>query len=132
MTGKSKQTMQVAQKAFEHFKQGLATGKWQAFFAMLADDFTFTFPQGKYQGSHQGKAIAEEFFTYVSQTFPAGIHVVEVLRVTGNDKTVIFEFRDEGMLRGQPYKNRVAVSFDVCGEKICAYREYFGSDGKSN
>jgi hypothetical protein len=28
--------------------------------------------------------------------------------------------------------NRVAISLDVCGEKICAYREYFGSDAKSN
>ena len=25
----------------------------------------------------------------------------------------IFEFRDEGLLFGEPYKNRVAVSFDV-------------------
>jgi len=43
----------------------------------------------------------------------------------------VFEFRDEGVMRGQPYKNRVAVAFDVRDDKICAYREYFGSDGKS-
>lgn len=33
---------------------------------------------------------------------------------------------------GTPYKNRVAVAFDIRDDKICAYREYFGSDGKSN
>ncbi|MDJ0661980.1 MAG: hypothetical protein QNJ42_21215 [Crocosphaera sp.] len=57
-----------------------------------------------------------------------------------NEKTVIFEFRDEGLFRGVPYKNRVAISkrsasrcaFDIRGDKICAYREYYGSDGKSN
>lgn len=33
---------------------------------------------------------------------------------------------------GQPYKNRIAISFDVRNDKICVYREYLGSDGKSN
>ena len=33
---------------------------------------------------------------------------------------------------GKTYKNRVAISLDVRGDKVCAYREYLGSDGKSN
>jgi len=33
---------------------------------------------------------------------------------------------------GEVYKNRVVVSFDIREDKICGYREYFGSDGKSN
>lgn len=53
-------------------------------------------------------------------------------RVTSNENTVGFEFRDQDPMWGQPYKNRVAVSFDVRGDKICFDREYFGSDGKSN
>lgn len=125
-------TMQVAQKAFEHFKHGLAKGEWQPFLDMLSDDFTFYFPTGKYQGQNVGKERAAEFFRYVSTVFPEGVRITEVLRVTGNERTVVFEFKDEGTLRGEPYKNRVAVSLDVCGDKICAYREYFGSDGKSN
>lgn len=122
----------VARQAFEHLKEGLATGRWDPFFAMLADDFTFWFPSGKYLGLHRGKATAMEFFRYVSASFPGGIRVVEVLRETGSGQTFVFEFRDEGMLRGEPYKNRVALSLDVCGDKICGYREYFGSDGKVN
>ncbi|MBX7219294.1 MAG: nuclear transport factor 2 family protein [Blastocatellia bacterium] len=127
------QPREVAQQAFDHFKQGLATGTWNSFFAMLTDDFTFWFPIGKYQGLNIGKERAIEFFTYVSQTvYPKGLFA-QLDRVTGSGSTVIFEFRDEGLLFGtEPYQNRVAVAFEVRGEQICAYREYFGSDGKSN
>jgi ketosteroid isomerase-like protein len=124
--------MEVARRAFDHFRHGLAKGEWEPFLKMLADDFTFYFPSGKYQGQHAGKAKAAEFFKYVSETFSEGITITEVMRVTGNETTVVFEFKDEGKLRGQPYRNRVAVSFDVRGDQITAYREYFGSDGKSN
>jgi ketosteroid isomerase-like protein len=122
----------VADRAFEGLTHGLATGQWDAFFGLLADDITFWFPTGKYLGEHTGKARAMEFFRYVSSAFPGGIRVTEVLRRTGGGSTFVYEFRDEGTLRGEPYKNRVAISLDVCGDRICGYREYFGSDGKIN
>jgi ketosteroid isomerase-like protein len=126
-------TLAVGTRGFEHFKTGLATGKWQPFLDMLTDDFTFYFPQGKYLGQHVGKDKAVEFFQYVSQAFGAGgMHVTEILRVTASETTVVFEFRDEGKIFGNAYKNRVAVSWDIRGDKIAGYREYFGSDGKSN
>ncbi|GBE92273.1 ketosteroid isomerase-like protein [Nostoc cycadae WK-1] len=124
-------TLKVAQQAFEHFTSGLATGDWQAFLDMLTEDFTFWFPMGKFHGLNEGKERAQEFLQYVSESFGSGITLTSLDRVTSNETTVVFEFRDEGLLLGQPYKNRVAVSFDVCGDKICSYREYFGSDGKS-
>lgn len=122
----------VADRAFDHLTQALATGTWEPFFEMLADDITFSFPTGKYVGQHTGKDKAMEFFRYVSTAFPGGIKVTEVMRRTGSDRTFVYEFRDEGLLRGEPYKNRVAISLDVCGNRICGYREYFGSDGKTN
>jgi ketosteroid isomerase-like protein len=122
----------VADQAFDGLTRGLATGRWEPFFELLADDFTFWFPTGKYLGEHKGKAQAVEFFRYVSSAFPGGIKVVEVLRRSGGGTTFVYEFRDEGTLRGEPYRNRVAISLDVCGQKICGYREYFGSDGKIN
>lgn len=124
-------TMEVAHRAFQHFTHGLATGEWQQFLDMLTEDFTFWFPMGPYQGLNVGKERAIAFFQYVSEAFSQGLSVT-LDRVTSNETTVVFEFRDEGLLFGQPYKNRVAVSFDVRGDKICGYREYFGSDGKSN
>lgn len=131
MTSESANTLAVAQQAFTHFEHGLATGDWQAFFDMLTDDFSFWFPLGKFLGLNVGKERAIEFFNYVSEVYDQGL-TLTLDRVTSNETTVVFEFRDQGLMRGTPYKNRVAVSFDVRGDKICGYREYLGSDGKSN
>jgi ketosteroid isomerase-like protein len=132
MTQNSENTLKVAHQGFEYFTQGLATGEWQKFLDMLTEDFTFWFPVGKFHGLNVGKERAKEFFTYVSESFQPGIQITSLDSVTSNETTVVFEFRDEGLLLGNPYRNRVAVSFDVRGDKICSYREYFGSDGKSN
>ena len=130
MTQTNSNTLEVAQQAFKHFNHGLATGEWNAFLDILTDDFSFWFPVGQYHGLNVGKEKAREFLEYVSSAFPEGLKVI-LDRVTSNENTVVFEFRDEGSLRGEPYKNRIAVSFDVREDKICAYREYFGSDAKS-
>jgi ketosteroid isomerase-like protein len=132
MTEASEKTLKVGRKAFEHFTHGLASGEWNAFLDMLAEDFTFWFPMGKYHGLNVGKKRAQEFFQYVSEAFSPGLTLTSLDSVTSNETTVVFEFRDEGLLVGQPYKNRVVVAFDVRGDQICGYREYFGSDGKSN
>ncbi|WP_339460100.1 nuclear transport factor 2 family protein [Nodularia spumigena] len=131
MSENSEKTLKIAQQAFDHFTHGLATGEWSAFLDMLTEDFTFWFPMGKFHGLNEGKDRAREFFQYVSESFNSGIQLTSLDSVTSNETTVVFEFRDEGLLLNQPYKNRVAVSFDVRGEQISGYREYFGSDGKS-
>ncbi len=125
-------TWQVGMTAYDHFIKGVQKGEWQEFFEMLTDDFIIFFPRGEFQGESKGKARAMQFFKYVSETFKGGFTVTEVLRVTASETTIIFELRDEAILNGKPYKNRVALSWDVRGDKISAYREYFGSDGKSN
>jgi len=131
MTEGTQNTLKVAHQAFEHFTHGLATGDWDLFLDMLTDDFTFWFPIGPFHGLNVGKERASEFFQYVDEVF-GGISITSLERVTSSETTVVFEFRDEGQMRGEPYKNRIAVSFDVRGDKICGYREYLGSDGKSN
>ncbi|MBD0264892.1 MAG: nuclear transport factor 2 family protein [Tolypothrix sp. Co-bin9] len=131
MAEQSENTLKVAHQAFAHFQHGLATGEWNSFLDMLTEDFSFWFPVGKYHGLNVGKQKAEAFFQYVAEVFSPGL-TLTLDSVTSNEKTVVFEFRDEGMMWKEPYKNRIAVSFDVRGDKICGYREYFGSDGKSN
>jgi ketosteroid isomerase-like protein len=131
MTGKTQNTLKVGHQAFEHFTHGLATGEWDLFLEMLTDDFTFWFPVGSFHGLNVGKERAREFFQYVDGVF-GGITITSLERVTSSETTVVFEFRDEGHMRGEPYKNRIAVSFDIDGDKICGYREYLGSDGESN
>ena len=124
------QTRQVAETAFSLWQQGLATGKWEPFLDCLTDDFVFWFPVGKYRGRNEGKEKAAEFFHYVSQIYPQGL-TIHLERITSNENTVVFELNDEGLIRGAIlYRNRAAISFDVRGEQICAYREYLGSDGK--
>ena len=126
------QTLSIGLRGFESFKRGLASGAWEDFLALLSDDFEMYFPVGQYKGLHQGKDKAQEFFRYVSQVYNQGLHVVELLRMTASEQTVVFEFRDEGLLRGEMYRNRVTVSWDIRDGQIASYREYFGSDGKSN
>ena len=62
----SEHTRTVAARAFDRFKEGLATGQWQGFLDLLADDFWFYFPAGKWHGEWRGKAKAAEFFEYVA------------------------------------------------------------------
>ncbi|ADI64486.1 nuclear transport factor 2 family protein [Trichormus azollae] len=131
MQPESEKILKIAQQAFEYFTNGLENGNWQDFIDMLTDDFTFWFPMGKFHGLNTGKERAKEFLEYVYEAFQPGIKLTSLHSITSNEKTVIFEFRDEGNLFGQPYKNRVAVAFDVRDDKIYGYREYFGSDGKS-
>ncbi len=119
----------VAEEAFADFIDGLATGEWGTFLARLSDDFTFHFPLGTYQGLNEGKDKAAEFFAFVSQVYSDGLFVDEVSGVTAEGTRVVFEFSDHGLMFGKPYANKVAISLDVCGEKICGYREYFGLVG---
>jgi len=119
----------VAEEAFADFRIGLATGEWTPFLDRLSDDFTFHFPMGRYQGLNKGKDKAAEFFAYVSQVYADGLFIDEVSGVTAEGTRVVFEFSDHGVMFGQPYANKVAISLDVCGERICGYREYFGLVG---
>jgi ketosteroid isomerase-like protein len=128
----SDNTLQIGKQGFDNLMYGLRTNDWNPLLDMLSDDFTFWFPTGKYHGLNTGKERAKQFFEYVNEAFDSSITLTSIERITSSETTVVFEFRDEGRLLGQPYKNRIAVSFDISGEKICGYREYFGSDGKSH
>ena len=133
MSDSDESTLEVAKRAFELFRGGLSSGNWQPWLEVLTDDFSFRFPMGRWRGEHRGKGDAAEFFAYVRQVYPEGLQL-EVDRVSKSEGTVVFEFRDWGTLvvPGQPpreYRNRVALSLDVRGDRIAAYREYFGSDG---
>ncbi len=86
------------------------------------------FPQGKYKGRNEGRARAEAFFQYVSSTFAGGLKVSDRYRTTVGAGTVVFEFADEGQLRGEPHRGRVAVSWDIRDDHIVMYREYFGGN----
>jgi ketosteroid isomerase-like protein len=132
MAQASEKILKVAQQAFDSLMYGFETSDWNPLLNILTDDFNFWFPIGPYHGLNVGKERAKEFFQYVTETFDQTIKLTSLERITSSETTVVFEFRDEGLMRGQIYKNRIAISFDVRDDKICSYREYLGSDGKSN
>lgn len=124
----------LAERAWGRFRDGLATGQWEPWLSMLDEDFTFFFPTGRYHGLHTGKAKAREFFAYVSSVYPDGLRVtLDWTTIEGS--RAIFEFRSEGTLvlptERRAYKNRVAVAMEFRDGLVVAYREYFGSDGRS-
>ncbi|WP_036483502.1 nuclear transport factor 2 family protein [Myxosarcina sp. GI1] len=122
----------TAQKAYNYFSHGLATGSWTDFLAMLSDDFTFSFPIEPFKGKNVGREKAAQFFYYVSEkVFSNGLFLT-LERITSNETTVVFEVRSSGLMFGEPYQNQVAISFDVRGDRICGYREYLGVIYQSN
>ena len=116
---------ETAQTAFEGFARGLASGEWDSFLSLLTDDFNFWFPAGPFQGMNVGKARAAEFFQAVSRIFNEGLEI-QLERTFYSETTVLFEVRSRGKMFGQPYENQAAVSFDICGDRVCGYREYLG------
>jgi ketosteroid isomerase-like protein len=123
MISDSENTLTIANLAFEAWKTGLTTGNWEAFLNLLTEDFSFSFPVGKYQGIHQGKDSAKEFFEYVSKIYSEGLQI-DLKRTLQTDQTVIFEIESSGQMLGQAYHNQASVFFEVRDEKICHYREY--------
>jgi hypothetical protein len=49
------QTLGAGLRGFEVFKRGLATGAWEEFLNLTANDFEMYSPIGQYKGLHQGK-----------------------------------------------------------------------------
>lgn len=117
--------LDVAQTAFHDFEHGLAQGDWSRFLDRLSDDFSFWFPAGPFQGMNHGKEQATAFFQSVTQVFPRGL-TLKVERIFTHEATVLFEVRSEGLVGETLYQNQAAISFDVRGNQICAYREYLG------
>ena len=127
----------VGHKAVTALQHGLATGEWVEFFGMLHEHVNFWFPTKREYHHGVGKQVMVDFFTGMNDgKRPPGLGVrfVEPLRITIGESHYVWEGRvqasnPEGKLI---YQNRIMLSLDVCGEQICTYREYFGSDRNSN
>lgn len=100
-------------------------GDFGAYLAMLTEDYVFSMPLGEFRGQNVGRERAEACFRVIAASEPH-LHYHDPLRVSRQGDTVVIEFEDDGTIFGQPYRNRIASSFDVRGDKICGYREYFG------
>lgn len=115
----------TARRAWEALAKGHKSGDFSMFLEMLTDDYTFYMPVGEFRGRNVGRECAAELYKQISAAKPE-LTFAEPLRICIGGNTVVFEFEDAGNLAGAPYRNRIAASFDVRGEQVCGYREYFG------
>lgn len=77
----------------------------------------------RFRGRHVGLEAARECYRQVAAAKPELVYR-DPLHIARQGDTVVIEFEDDGMIGGQPYRNRIVGSFDVRGGKICGYREH--------
>ena len=119
-------TIETAKRAFGAFIQGWANGDFQTFLEMLTDEFTFSYPYGKYRGKFTGLEGKAQIVAKCLEHSASGDRLIfnPPYNITSNDRTVMFEC--EGTIAGEKYQGRIAIALDVCNDKICGFREYFG------
>lgn len=94
----------------------------------VGDDYTFWYPvPGPFLGANVGRERIAAFFREASAA-EADVKVAfsPAHRAALDGDTAVFEFEVEGTVGGGPFKNRIAISFDVRSEKVSGHREYIG------
>lgn len=115
----------TALRAWRALADAHDAGDFTAYLDMLTEDYVFSMPLGAFRGEHRGREAAAECYRQIAASDPKLVFE-EPMRVTREGDTVVVEFEDAGTIMGRPYRNRIASSFDVRGDRICGYREYFG------
>jgi ketosteroid isomerase-like protein len=115
-----------AEKAYQHLCEGLATGQWQPFFDLLADevDLIWPFPPvaGHYTGVEGRKTIAEIF----SQLGGEGNRITDVTvygKTVSTDR-VVFEDHSRGEFFGRPYEGRHCIHLIMRDAQVVGFHEY--------
>jgi len=117
----------TAELAYQRFRAGWATGNWEPYIEMLADDFTFQFPAGPFNGRHlppDGKRLMTEWARGYAKTGDRIIIQPNIKLFT--DDWGIFCENSSGVEGGLPYKGTEAIFIRVRGDKVIEYREFIG------
>ena len=121
----------TARKAFDLFAQGWATGDFDAYIELLADEMDFWFPTGAHRGKFSGAAGRQEMIAKCRDHTNAGdrltLHPPQY--ALADDSSVMFEFEAEGLYAGEPYKGYNAIALEIEKGKVVGFREYFGDLG---
>lgn len=122
------QKEQTARKAYDAFVAGWATGDFEPYIAMLSEQFEFSYPAGADRGLYTGAEGRTRMVNKVRGHSSRGerLTIKPPTRhgVAGN--TVFFEFDSEGQFGDYPYRGHNIIAFDVQGDRITAFREFFG------
>lgn len=117
--------VEVAMSAWRANAAGHRGEGFDAWLEHLADDVVVTMPTGPFRGDNEGIEAARAICRGIAAASPRLVYDAP-LRVSSAGSTVVIEFDDHGTIAQQPYRNRIAASFDVRDGKVAAYREYFG------
>jgi ketosteroid isomerase-like protein len=120
--------IQTAQQAFDYLAQGWATGNFQPFIDMLADEVVFWLPVGKQRDTPFGYEHKQQIIARLQARKESGDRLIfsQPDHVTTNNITCTFEFESQGTICNQPFTGRNVVSFEIKDGKIAGIREYFG------
>jgi ketosteroid isomerase-like protein len=126
-------TRAVADRAFDHFRLGMAGDRdeMEAFLDMFTDDAVLNFPKTPNTNApYVGREAIKEFFhTTVQPVYDTGLFVTPVFALE-DEQRVAYLFADKGVMRGgRDYANSVCITLEVRGEQISRYWEFFGSAG---
>jgi ketosteroid isomerase-like protein len=122
------ETRAVLDRAVENFFAGWATGDWEPYLEMLADDFVFQFPVGPYRGRHTGAKAKRAMMAWAREHAAANNRITQSsidLRLYDGDWVVVCD-RGIGHIGGSPYDGLHAIFMKASGDRIVEYREYMG------
>ncbi|EDX86778.1 hypothetical protein S7335_4484 [Synechococcus sp. PCC 7335] len=121
----------TARKAFDLFAQGWATGNFDPYIALLAEEMTFWFPTGAHRGKFTGVTGRQKMIAKCQDHTVGGdrltLHPPQYTLTDG--ASVMFEFEAEGLYVGEPYRGHNAIAFEIEAGKVVGFREYFGDLG---
>lgn len=131
MTTMNRRNLEVATRAFQYFAHGWARGDFQSYIEMLTEEFEFSFPEGEQRGHYSGSEGRERMIAKCEGHVRAGERLTlhPPHHVTEGRTTVVFEFVAEGMLGGLYFRGEIAIAFEISGERISGFREYYGYSG---
>ncbi|MBD2203964.1 nuclear transport factor 2 family protein [Calothrix sp. FACHB-1219] len=119
---------QTAQQAFDYLAKGWATGNFQPFIDMLADEVMFWLPVGQQRDTPFGYENKQQLIARFQARTERGDRLIfsQPKNIISNDTSVIVEFETQGTIRNQPFTGNNVISFDIQDDKITGIREYFG------
>ncbi|WP_236796075.1 nuclear transport factor 2 family protein [Amycolatopsis sp. GM8] len=125
----------VALTAFRALQRGAATGDWDGFVALLADDVRIMIPvpateQNPPEGLLTGKDTARAIFASHHGEVVSSVRL-EGKRVAANGPLVVIEARVEGSLDGEQAANHFVFAFEARDGLIASMYEYAAWTAKS-
>lgn len=117
----------LAQQVFAAQQQGIRTGDWSDFLALLSDDIEFRAPSPHVPeaGLHGKAAVAALLHKFATELAVRG-ELIQQEPIVTNATTVAFEFLAQGQMAGETVAYAMVVFYEIHHGKVKRLREYIG------